>query len=141
MGMPVRLSDELAALAKSAADEATRSLTAQVEHWALLGRAVENVLDHATLTALKSGGGNLAAALPDPARRTAVLNALLKAVRGMDRAALKERISAGGGALYGVKRARPDIVVRYEGGAKAATGSAHEKRATYAVAKKRRKLA
>ena len=118
MGMPVRLSDDLMELAKSAAEAATRSLTAQVEHWALIGRAVESALDHASLTALKAKGGDLASAIPEAGRRAAVTQAILAAVRGIDRDAIRERIAAG--------KARP-------------RATTHEKPAKYRAAKQRKR--
>ena len=138
MGMPVRLSDDLMELAKSAAEAATRSLTAQVEHWALIGRAVESALDHESLAALKASGGKLAKAIPDAGRRAAVAQAILAAVRGIDRDAIRERIAAGKAPLHGVERSRPEVVVRYAKGG-AADAAAHEKAAKYSAAKRRKR--
>lgn len=95
MSMPVRLSEELTALAKREAAAASRSLTAQVEHWALIGRAVERALDHASLITLKLSGGRLTHAVPDSASRAALTKAIRVAVKGMDREALRSRIASG----------------------------------------------
>ncbi len=138
MGMPVRLSDDLMELAKHAAEEATRSLTAQVEHWALIGRAVENALDHASLTGLKSSGGRLAVAIPDAARRSAVIEAILEAVRGIDRDALRQRIAAGKGPFHGVERKNPDVIVRYPA-IPNAPRTLQESSSTYSAPKKRKR--
>ena len=53
MPQPVELSDSLINAAREAAELAHRSLAAQVEHWATLGRAIEGTLtadQWATLT-------------------------------------------------------------------------------------------
>ena len=57
MGMPVKLSDELVKLARAEAEEADRSITAQIEHWAKLGRSVEAALRYEESRALKRVGG------------------------------------------------------------------------------------
>ena len=139
MSMPVRLSEDLMELARRAANEATRSLTAQVEHWALIGRAVETALDHASLIALKGSGGKLAGVIPDAARRAAITDALLQAVRGIDRDALRRRIASGKAPLHGIERSRPDVIVRYPSAKGGVTASVHEKATRYAVAKRRKR--
>src|SRR5450432_3517806 len=139
MSMPVRLSDDLMELAKSAAETATRSLTAQVEHWALIGRAVESALDHASLTALKAEGGDLASAIPEAGHRAAVTQAILAAVRGIDRSAIRERIAAGKAPLHGIERSRPETVVRYARDEASARVTTHEKPAKYRAAKQRKR--
>jgi ParD-like antitoxin of type II bacterial toxin-antitoxin system len=53
-GIPVRLSAQLAASARSAARTQERSLTEQVEHWARLGQQVERVVMASTVTRLKA---------------------------------------------------------------------------------------
>lgn len=55
----VKISSELAALSKAAAEASDRSLTGQIEHWAKLGRAVESQLSTAASIALKTSGGDL----------------------------------------------------------------------------------
>jgi hypothetical protein len=52
-GIPVRLSEALAARARTAAEVFDRSLTEQVEHWARLGQEVEAVISAATVQRLK----------------------------------------------------------------------------------------
>lgn len=139
MGMPVRLSDDLMELARRAAGEATRSLTAQVEHWALIGHAVEKALDHASLTSLKSSGGKLATAIPDAARRTALTQAILGAVRSIDREALRKRVAAGKAPLHGIDRSRPEVVARQGSARTSAAPTIRQKPAAYAAAKRRRR--
>lgn len=53
-GIPVRLSADLAQRARSAAETADRSVTDQVEHWARLGQAVEDVVLAKTVEKLKA---------------------------------------------------------------------------------------
>jgi hypothetical protein len=53
-GIPVRLSGALAARARAAAQTQDRSLTEQVEHWAQLGRVVEEAIMAATVQRLKT---------------------------------------------------------------------------------------
>lgn len=67
--MPVKLSDELVKLARKEAQAADRSITAQIEHWATLGRSVETALRHEDVLALKEAGGNLQRAFPGPSRQ------------------------------------------------------------------------
>jgi hypothetical protein len=53
-GIPIRLSAKLAGEARKAAQVQDRSLTEQVEHWARLGRMVEDLVLNFTVTRLKS---------------------------------------------------------------------------------------
>jgi hypothetical protein len=53
-GIPVRLSGTLAARAREVAQLQDRSLTEQVEHWAQLGRVVEEAIMAATVQRLKA---------------------------------------------------------------------------------------
>jgi hypothetical protein len=142
MSMPVRLSDDLMDLAKQAAEDATRSLTAQVEHWALIGRAVEKALDHASLAGLKASGGKLATAFPDAGARTAVLQTILQAVRSIDRDKIRRRIATGKSPLHGVERSKPGVIVRYEKATSAqGTAALHEPAASYRAPKRKKRAA
>lgn len=84
MGMPVKLSDELVQLAREEAKAADRSITAQIEHWASLGRSLENALRHQDLLALKTSGGDLDAAFADIVTQRAVLAVLNDVAAGVD---------------------------------------------------------
>ena len=53
-GVPVRLSADLAARARTAATTQERSLTEQVEHWARLGQVVEDAVLAKTVQRLKA---------------------------------------------------------------------------------------
>lgn len=100
MPVPVKVSDKLLALAKKEAEATHRSATAQIEHWATLGRAVEVMAAYGDVLALKRVGS----ALPVPASvsREAVHDLLAALVSDPDRARVKARIRAGGGPLYTV---------------------------------------
>ena len=73
--MPVKLSAELVEEARSSAKLFHRSLTAQIEHWATLGRVIESQLPGDALSQLlkRMGGtmkiGRVAEACPAPADR------------------------------------------------------------------------
>jgi len=53
MGLPIKISEALALAARTEAEVFERSIASQVEHWAQIGRAVEQVLGHDQLAALK----------------------------------------------------------------------------------------
>jgi hypothetical protein len=53
MGLPIKISEALALAARTEAGVFERSLASQVEHWAQIGRAVEQVLGHDQVAALK----------------------------------------------------------------------------------------
>ena len=53
MGMPVKLSDQLVTQARKEAGKARRSMTAQVEHWARIGRAAESSMPPSVVERLK----------------------------------------------------------------------------------------
>ena len=53
-GVPVRLSNELAARARTAAELEDRSISGQVEHWARIGQAIEEVIGASTMKRLKA---------------------------------------------------------------------------------------
>ncbi len=108
MAAPVKVSDRLLALAKKEADSTHRSATAQIEHWATLGRAVEVMAAYRDVLALKRLGN----ALPMPAfvPREAVLGLLEQLVADPDRDSVKARIRAAGGPVYVSDPGRPGSV-------------------------------
>jgi|HubBroStandDraft_5_1064220.scaffolds.fasta_scaffold28209_3 hypothetical protein len=59
MAQPVKVGDALIEAARAAAEENQRSMAAQIEHWALLGRAVEKTLTLGDAVALKRSEGQL----------------------------------------------------------------------------------
>ena len=60
MPAPVKISDRLLARAKEEAKGTHRSVTAQIEHWATLGRAIEVITAHRDVLMLKRAGEGLA---------------------------------------------------------------------------------
>lgn len=103
MGQPIKISDDLALAARDEADVCDRSIASQVEHWARIGRAVEQVLGHGQLVALKRHAG-----LPefDKAMREATSEA-------GQRKAL-EHLEKLGGPRFGVDPERPGFVVKID---------------------------
>jgi hypothetical protein len=53
MGLPIKISDALTLAARTEAELFERSIASQVEHWAQIGRAVEQLLGHDQVAALK----------------------------------------------------------------------------------------
>lgn len=76
MSRSIRISDELATLAETAALVSHRSPPQQIEHWAQIGRVLEPALSYRAETALKQvGRADLDAVLarvetPESVRRT-----------------------------------------------------------------------
>src|SRR5687767_9159062 len=109
MPAPVKVSDRLLALAKEEGRGTHRSATAQIEHWATLGRAVETLLAYHEVLALKRTGQ----ALPVP-RIVApqdVRDVMARLLEDPDREAARERIRAGGGPVYEADPDHPEKVV------------------------------
>lgn len=109
MPSPVKVSDRLLALAKAEARGTHRSATAQIEHWATLGRAVEVLVAYRDVLALKGAGQTL----PVPAfvGREAVHELLARLVEGADREDLKALIRAAGTPLYTTDPDYPGMIV------------------------------
>src|SRR5438105_4596333 len=98
MASPVKVSDRLLALAKQEARGTHRSATAQIEHWATLGRAVEVLVAYRDALALKRVGQTLP--IPTFVRREEVHQQLVRLVTDMDRENVKARIHAVGTPVY-----------------------------------------
>ncbi|MFL6236205.1 MAG: TA system antitoxin ParD family protein [Thermoanaerobaculia bacterium] len=94
MGIPLKVSGGLYAIAKQEAQATERSITAQVEHWALIGRAVEAVLAHQELLTLKQLGEILTPLFPSVARRQEVHDLLTRIAASTDREPTKPNGSA-----------------------------------------------
>jgi len=75
-------------------------MAAQLERWAVLGRAVEKLLDHRELLALKRLGGGAVASVGSP--RARVRQILEELARSTDRSAALAHVAASGGPRYGV---------------------------------------
>jgi hypothetical protein len=98
MPAPVKISDSLLALAKEEARAAHRSATAQIEHWATLGRAVEAMVAYRDVLALKRAGEALP--IPTFVARAQVEGVLARLVEDPDRERVKARIRGAGGPFY-----------------------------------------
>jgi ParD-like antitoxin of type II bacterial toxin-antitoxin system len=98
MPLPVKVSDRLLALAREEAQGTHRSTTAQIEHWATLGRAVETMMAYRDVLRLKRVGQTLP--LLADIRRDDVHELLFGTVHGLDRASVTTRIRAGGAPIY-----------------------------------------
>ena len=98
MAAPVKVSDRLLALARKEAGSTHRSATAQIEHWATLGRAVEVMAAYRDVLALKRLGNELP--MPAFVPRETVHGLLERLVGDPDRESVKARIRAAGGPLY-----------------------------------------
>ena len=110
MPAPVKISDRLLARAKAEAKETHRSVTAQIEHWATLGRAVEVMAGHSDVLMLKRAGERLA--MPTWVRRDDVEAVLTELMHESDRESVKARIRAGGGPLYEADLEDPEGVIQ-----------------------------
>lgn len=98
MPLPVKISDRLLARAREEAKGVHRSITAQIEHWATLGRAVEVVTAYRDVFMLKRVGEGLS--MPRWVRREDIEAVLERLVQDPDRESVKASIRAGGGPLY-----------------------------------------
>jgi hypothetical protein len=72
MAQPVKVGDSLIEAARAAAEDNHRSMAAQIEHWALLGRAVEMTLTQGDAAALKCSEGQLDASSRTRVAKTAI---------------------------------------------------------------------
>lgn len=108
MASPVKVSDRLLAQAKQEAIAANRSATAQIEHWATLGRAVEAYVAYRDVLALKSAGATLP--MPSYVARTEVSHALM-GLTTTDRDEVKARIQASGTPLYAADPEQPGTII------------------------------
>ena len=109
MPAPVKVSDKLLALAKEEGRGTHRSATAQIEHWATLGRAVETLVAYQDVLALKRTGQ----ALPIP-RFVAVEDVhdvLARLLEDTDREKVRARIRAAGGPVYTADADHPGRLV------------------------------
>ena len=94
MGMPVKLSDDLVKIARKEADAANRSITAQIEHWATLGRSVETALRHEDVLALKHAKGDIGKVFAG-ATSQAVYETLRRVAAATRRSALSQKLTQG----------------------------------------------
>jgi len=119
--MPVKLSDELVQLARDEARSAERSITAQIEHWAQLGRFVERALRHEDLLALKRAEGDAEVGFPRQPTRAAVQAVLRDVARNLDQGALGRTLREGR-AVYQSDPAGSDAIERIDASGKRTLG-------------------
>lgn len=100
MPVPVKISDRLLARAKAEAKATHRSVTAQIEHWATLGRAVEMMAGHRELLALKRTGQSERLGIPPYVSPQDIHDLVIRVAEDADRATVKTRIRAGAGPVY-----------------------------------------
>ena len=112
MGVPLKVSDSLFAVAKQEAQATQRSITAQVEHWARIGRAIEAILAHRELLAVKGAGELLSSLFPSTTLRQEVHDLLTRIATTNDREAAKALIRAGGTPLYTTDPDYPGLLVQ-----------------------------
>lgn len=112
MGTPLKVSDSLFAVAKQEAQATQRSITAQVEHWARIGRAVEAILAHQELLTLKQLGELLTPLYPSAARRQEVYELLTRIATSADREATKTALRASGTPLYATDPEHPGMIIQ-----------------------------
>lgn len=112
MSIPVKVSDELARAAKQVAQRANRSVTKQIEHWAELGRALEQLAPLRDLMAFKASVTNPSDAKANAEARAA-LSRLVVALAGVtDRSPALKRIRNTGKPVYGAAPGREDRVMQ-----------------------------
>lgn len=112
MGTPLKVSDSLFAMAKHEAQATQRSITAQVEHWARIGRAVEALLAHQELLTLKQLGELLTPLYPSAARRQEVHDLLTQVAASADREVTKTALGAAGTPLYATDPEHPGMIIQ-----------------------------
>lgn len=109
MPSPVKVSDNLLALAREEARNAHRSATAQIEHWATLGRAVEAMVTYRDVLALKRAGETLP--MPSFVRSEEVHDLLASLVEDVDREKVKARIRPAGVPVFAADPEHPGTVI------------------------------
>jgi len=111
MGTPLKVSDSLFAVAKQEAHAASRSITAQVEYWAKIGRAVEALVAHRELLTLKKAGELLTPVFPSAARRHQVHDLLMRLTASGEREPVKAELRAVGKPMYATDKDHPGMIV------------------------------
>ena len=107
MAQPVKVGDSLIEAARAAAEENHRSMAAQIEHWALLGRAVEMTLTQGDAAVLKRSEGQL-----DANSRTRVAEALSSALDPLRSPIAKTAIGLRDAIRYETDPALPGLLIQ-----------------------------
>lgn len=103
MGLPIKISEALALAARTEAEVFERSIASQVEHWAQIGRAVEQVLGHDQVAALKQQAG-----MPELA------DAMRKASTEAGQQRVLTHLRKLGGPRYSIDPARRGGIIRID---------------------------
>ncbi len=127
MGMPVKLSDDLVKRAREEATASARSITAQIEHWAELGRSVESALRHNEVRALKGAKGDLSRAFPEVSTRTSIYQLLRGIATAKERSDLS-RALRDGRTVYQSDPADPTRIMRIAADGTRTVGAFHGRR-------------
>ena len=106
----IKISSDLASVARAASADADRSLTGQIEHWARLGKAVEPVLSSVTIALLKKSGGDLST-IEDEREKARVLE-VLERFRNTPQEALRNQLGLDKKTAYFPDPDRPGGLVR-----------------------------
>jgi hypothetical protein len=114
MSQPVKLSDALIDAARAMAADADRSLAGQIEHWASIGRAIEQTLTAADVHALKRSNAAIQDRARDSEIRDALINALETSLRPGVAGLLATRIGLVSAVRYGEDPAFPGFIVRVD---------------------------
>lgn len=107
MPQPVKVADTLIEAARIAADENNRSMAAQIEHWALLGRAVEQALTLGDAIALKRSEGQIS-----PAVRARLAEALSNALDPQRNALTRTAIGLRDSIRYETDPSLPNMLIQ-----------------------------
>jgi hypothetical protein len=110
--LPVKLSSQLVDSAREVSQLADRSITAQVEHWARLGRAAERLLTHDQVMALKRDTHEAASQAPEEITRIkqVLASMLIPQFPGATSKQLREGAAALGAPLYESDPADPALL-------------------------------
>jgi hypothetical protein len=107
MAQPVKVGDALIEAARAAAEDNYRSTAAQIEHWALLGRAVEKALTLGDTVALKRSEGQL-----DASARSRIAEALSNALDPVRSAIAKTAVCLRDAIRYETDPALPGLLIQ-----------------------------
>jgi len=107
MSQPVKVAEALLEAARTAAAENHRSMAAQIEHWAVLGRAVEQALTTGDVLTLKRSEGRL-----DEAQRTQLLRALAHAFEPARQESARAAIAIRDAVRYETDPALPGLLIQ-----------------------------
>ena len=117
MPQPVKISDALIEAARTAAPLANRSIAAQVEHWAALGRSIEGALSLSQTADLKRSiqeppPRSYAAPNP-PSVHEIVAEALERTLNPRFGEAVRRELDASPFPTYGIDSKHPQQLVRH----------------------------